>query len=104
MAWSSVAVNGSDRGRRQLTRLSALALVALSLGGCESLSSLAWWNKEEAPLDEAADKLYNEGLFLLNDKKDIKQAAKRFDEVERQHPYSEWARKSLLMSAYAYYE
>ena len=31
-------------------------------------------------------------------------AAKKFEEVDRQHPYSEWARKSLIMSAYAYYE
>ena len=53
--------------------------------------------------DEPADKLYNEGLFLLNSKKDYKDAAKRFEEVDRQHPYSEWARKSLIMTAYAYY-
>ena len=31
-------------------------------------------------------------------------AAKEFDEVERQHPYSEWARRSMLMSAYANYK
>ncbi|MBN8919647.1 MAG: outer membrane protein assembly factor BamD, partial [Rhizobiales bacterium] len=37
-------------------------------------------------------------------KKDYKAAAKRFEEVDRQHPYSEWSRKALLMSAYAYYE
>jgi outer membrane protein assembly factor BamD len=104
MAWSSFAVSGSDRGRCQVVRLLALALMALPLGGCESLSSFTWWNKDEAALEEPADKLYNEGLFLLNDKKDIKAAAKRFDEVERQHPYSDWARKSLLMSAYTYYE
>jgi outer membrane protein assembly factor BamD len=29
---------------------------------------------------------------------------KKFEEVDRQHPYSDWARKSLLMSAYASYE
>lgn len=54
--------------------------------------------------DDPADKLYNEGLYLLNSKKDYKAAAKRFEEVDRQHPYSEWARKSLLMTAFAYYE
>ena len=48
--------------------------------------------------------LYNEGLFLLNNKGDYKAAAKKFDEVDRQDPYSDWARKSLLMSAYAYYQ
>src|SRR5437899_1316248 len=47
---------------------------------------------------------YNEGWYLLNEKKDIKGAAKKFDEVERQHPYSDWARKALIMSAYTYYE
>ena len=56
------------------------------------------------PPDEPADKLYNEGLYLLNDKHDPKEAAKKFEEVDRQHPYSEWARKALLMSAYANYE
>ena len=54
--------------------------------------------------DEPADKLYNEGVFLLNRKQDYKDAAKKFEEVERQHPYSEWARKSLIMTAYAKYE
>ncbi len=29
---------------------------------------------------------------------------KKFEEVDRQHPYSEWARKSLIMSSYAYYQ
>ena len=48
--------------------------------------------------------LYNEGLFLLNNKQDYKEAAKKFDEVDRQNPYSDWARKALLMSAYAYYQ
>ena len=31
-------------------------------------------------------------------------AAKTFEEVESQHPYSVWATKSQLMSAYAQYE
>jgi outer membrane protein assembly factor BamD len=85
-------------------RLLALVLMAAPLGGCESMGKMFGWNQDDPVLEEPADKLYNEGLFLLNDKKDIKAAAKRFDEVERQHPYSDWARKSLLMSAYANYE
>src|SRR6201999_598960 len=40
----------------------------------------------------------------MNVKNDPKAAAKKFEEVDRQHPYSEWARKSLLMSAYASYQ
>ncbi len=37
------------------------------------------------------------------DQKDYEQAAKLFDEVERQHPYSVWARRAQLMSAFSYY-
>jgi outer membrane protein assembly factor BamD len=39
----------------------------------------------------------------MNQRKDPKAASKKFEEVDCQHPYSEWARKSLLMSAYAFY-
>ena len=85
-----------------MARLAALALAALPLAGCESIASL--WGKDDPQFEEPADKLYNEGLYLLNEKRDIKTAAKRFEEVDRQHPYSEWARKALIMSAYAHYE
>ena len=61
-------------------------------------------DKDPPIADDPADRLYNEGLFLLNSKKDYKAAAKKFEEVDRQHPYSEWARKSLIMTAFAYYE
>ncbi len=98
------SANGAVRSRALRARLArALALLALtaSLGAC---SSLDWFtNKDELPPDEPADRLYNEGLYLLNTKHDTKKAAKKFEEVDRQHPYSEWARKSLIMSSYAYY-
>jgi outer membrane protein assembly factor BamD len=81
---------------RLLTMTFALAL----LGGCAGI----FGEKEVQLPDEPADKLYNEGLYLLNNKKDYGEAAKKFEEVDRQHPYSDWARKALLMSAFAYYE
>jgi outer membrane protein assembly factor BamD len=37
------------------------------------------------------------------DSGDYETAAKLFDEVERQHPYSVWARRAQLMSAFNYY-
>ena len=77
-----------------------MTLLAVSLGAC---SSFDFFDKDKTPPDEPAEKLYNEGLFLLNQKKNPKEAAKKFEEVDRQHPYSEWARKSLIMSAYSYY-
>ena len=60
--------------------------------------------KDDTFVEEPADKLYNEGLYLMNEKHDPKAASKKFEEVDRQHPYSDWARKSLLMSAYAFYQ
>ena len=82
----------------------SLILLALPLSGC---GTGALWDKfttkDDAFVDEPADKLYNEGLYLMNEKKDSKAASKKFEEVDRQHPYSDWARKSLLMSAYAFY-
>lgn len=83
-------------------RFLAVALLAGSLGACSSFDLFS--KKEDTPPDEPADRLYNEGLYLLNAKKDARDAVKKFEEVDRQHPYSEWARKSLIMSAYAYYQ
>lgn len=37
------------------------------------------------------------------DRGNVRQAAALFDEVERQHPYSPWARRAQLMSAFSYY-
>jgi len=107
MRWGSRPSPGSDRATdrraRFIARVLAFALMAPALGGCESITNL-WGPKDDPVLDEPADRIYNEGLYLLNVKRDVKGAAKRFEEVDRQHPYSEWARKSLIMSAYAYYE
>ena len=87
------------RGKaRERTPFAVLLLLATMLGAC------SLFDKDAVAPDEPADKLYNEGLYLLNQKKEPKEAAKKFEEVDRQHPYSEWARKSLIMSAYAYYE
>ena len=45
---------------------------------------------------------YKEGLKELNEG-DVLFAAKKFNEVEVLFPQSEWASKSILMSAYSYY-
>ena len=90
---------------RRLRLAGALILLAIPLSGC---GTGALWDKflakDDTFVDEPADKLYNEGLYLMNQKKDPKAASKKFEEVDREHPYSDWARKSLLMSAYAFYQ
>jgi outer membrane protein assembly factor BamD len=104
MTGRSVGSARSGKRLRALASCLAAAIVAvplcLPLMGCSSL-----FNKDDDYVPESpADMLYNEGLYLLNTKQDYKEAAKKFDAVDRENPYSEWARKALLMSAYAYYQ
>jgi outer membrane protein assembly factor BamD len=54
---------------------------------------------EERPVEL----LYNAGAERL-DRQDWSGAVRYFDEVERQHPYSEWSRRAILMQAFANYE
>jgi outer membrane protein assembly factor BamD len=98
----TLRLRGSEKSGHRLRALAgwlALALVIAPAMGC------SYFNKDDDLIpDTPADKLYNEGLFLLNNRQDYKEAAKKFDEVDRQNPYSDWARKALLMSAYSYYQ
>jgi outer membrane protein assembly factor BamD len=84
-----------------LARLGVVCLMAIQLAACANLFG---GEKDTLPPDEPADKLYNEGLYLLNEKNDFRSATKKFEEVERQHPYSEWARKALIMAAFSNYQ
>ena len=74
------------------------ALSVLSLGACAGKKDpgLAY---EERPVEL----LYATGAREL-DRRRWDDAVQYFDEVERQHPYSEWARRAILMQAYAHYE
>jgi outer membrane protein assembly factor BamD len=62
---------------------------------------------EEAPEAEYVERpvgeIYEEALNEL-EQRDYEEAAYLFDEVERQHPYSSWATKAQLMSAYSFYQ
>src|ERR1700757_1312837 len=58
---------------------------------------------KEAYVEKPVDDLYNKAMDELVEER-YATAAKTFQEVESQHPYSVWATKSQLMSAYALYE
>jgi outer membrane protein assembly factor BamD len=98
MDWRCVSMTVVKRSGHAFMRAGVLAIFVATLAAC------SMFDKDTIAPDEPADKLYNEGLYFLNTKKDPKSAAKKFEEVDRQHPYSEWARKSLIMAAYALYE
>lgn len=75
----------------------ALFTPALLLGACSSSG------KNKAEEDQPVELLYNKAARSM-DAKDFPAAASLFQEVERQHPYSEWATRAQLMAAYAYYQ
>ncbi len=58
--------------------------------------------KDTAYVARDVDTLYAAAQNRL-ERGQTKQAAALFDEVERQHPYSPWARRAQLMSAFSYY-
>lgn len=72
---------------------------ALALAGCAGKGDKP---KDTAYVAHDVDSLYIAAKKRL-DQGDARDAAALFDEVERQHPYSPWARRAELMSAYSYY-
>jgi len=81
----SVTAAHSDGWGRIVLRFLLVLPVVLVLGACSSFGS--WFGDKDPILpDEPADRLYNEGVYLLNEKKEFRGAAKKFEEVDRQHP------------------
>src|ERR1700691_1757972 len=66
----------------------------LALAACAS--------KKDSYVEKPVEELYSTAMDQLYDE-NYKAAASDFDEVDRQHPYSVWATKAQLMSAYVQY-
>ncbi|WP_306117731.1 MULTISPECIES: outer membrane protein assembly factor BamD [unclassified Roseitalea] len=79
----------------------ALAVAATGLSACAS-------DNDDLDLQsyvdtiEPADALYNQGLANLNSGR-LREAARKFESVDRQHPYSDFARKANVMAAFTSY-
>lgn len=70
---------------------------------CALLLAACGTTEKEVQEEQPVDVLYTKATNALADQNYI-EATKYFDEVERQHPYSEWATRAQLMSAYSSYE
>ncbi len=93
MPVSPLVRNICDRARL------ALCVLALSF----ALAACGSSDKEPEYVERPVEDLYNSGMNTLLSG-DFENAARLFDEVERQHPYSVWASKAQLMGAYAHYQ
>ena len=77
----------------------------LALALASSLTACGWFSsdKDEKFTDQPVEILYNRALDDLG-RQEYKTAAKEFEEVDRQHPYSVWATKAQIMAAFTYYQ
>lgn len=76
----------------------AILAGALILTACNSTRR----NPELAYVERPVEQLYNQAAERL-DRRDFTRSKLLFEEVERQHPYSEWARRAMVMSSYVSY-
>ncbi len=87
--------------RKTLSPFATLALIiagSLTIAGCaggKSKGDLPYIARDVGTLYSTAKKRLDQNRY--------QEAAALFDEVERQHPYSIWARRAQLMGSFAYY-
>ena len=109
----SAKLVGQTRGNQGLSTSRVLrhggrtALIVLGVIAALSITACAGKKKKpDAPTayeERPVELLYATGAQKL-DARQWNEALRYFDEVERQHPYSEWSRRSVLMQAFAQYE
>ncbi len=78
-------------------------LAGLGIIAAVTVSGCAPEQKVDTYVEKPISELYDTALSKL-ETKEYDKAAKAFEDVERQHPYSAWAVKAQLMAAYAYYK
>jgi len=94
-----IKANGTfTSAKARIFGFAAVMALALAVTGCAGMGA-----KEVKYFERPVEEIYNTALKELQ-KGRYFQAAEQFDEVERQHPYSVWARRSMLMAAYSNYQ
>ncbi|HHI69461.1 MAG TPA: outer membrane protein assembly factor BamD [Rhodobacteraceae bacterium] len=87
------------RGKARIILFGFLAALAIT-SGCSGGN-----RSKEKPLEEfTAEEIYKQAEFKLETKRKADEAIKLFGEVERLYPYSEWAKRALIMQAFAYHK
>ncbi|MEM7462023.1 MAG: outer membrane protein assembly factor BamD [Pseudomonadota bacterium] len=86
------------RARRVLGAFSAVMLLTVSACSTSETSSSDFVDEIKP-----ADQLYNQALADL-DAGDTRNARKKFEEIDKQHPYSEYSRRALVHQTYIQYK
>jgi len=82
------------------TKLVLMTGLAIFMSACAGIGGKS--KEKLAYIERPAEQIYNNGVDQM-DRQDWDRAKLFFQEVERQHPFSKWARRSMLMTAYANY-
>lgn len=110
----SMGDHSAKQTRAMLTRGASAVVLALALSGCSGGASGGgiggWFSglfsppEDARPIEEfTAEEIFKRAEFDLENG-DYEDAAKWYGEVERLFPYSELARRSVLMQAYAHHK
>jgi outer membrane protein assembly factor BamD len=83
---------------RQIAAVASLTTCSFLLAGCAGNDDMA-----AQYVERPIEKIYADAWTQIG-RQNWLEAGRQFDEVERQHPYSVWARRAILMSAYCYYQ
>ena len=80
--------------------LMLIVAVALAVTGCSGRGK----EKQDVSLEGRSPEAIFQSAEALLSKRKAEKAAVRFSEVERLYPYSDWAKRSVIMVAFAYHE
>jgi len=86
-------------------RFGYIAKIVVVVALCAAVGACGSSKKKEkfAYVERPVETLYADATREMNRKR-YDRAIAYFEEVERQHPYSAWARRAMLMKAFAYYQ
>lgn len=97
LLYPAFSKTGQVRTKRYI--MGIFAALSLMMAGCSNNDNADIEGQADAPVDQ----LYNDALNTVL-AGDVDLAAPKFEEVERQHPYSIWAVRAQIMAAWSFYQ
>ncbi len=102
MGWHGMIFGASKIG------LAAMLAATVGLTACgdrnDRPTTGGFFNRQEIPLESfSPQQIFERGEFELEEG-DPTDAAFYFGEIERLYPYSDWARRALIMQAFSYHQ
>ncbi|MGJ8544988.1 MAG: outer membrane protein assembly factor BamD [Sulfitobacter sp.] len=92
------------RNKRLIGSVMLVAALSACGGQNPGRSDGSFFNPQEIPLETySAEQIFERGEYEL-ERKRPDDAATYFAEIERLYPYSEWAKRALIMQAFSYHQ